>query len=301
MVYTVTFSPAIDYVMTLDSFKAGEINRSQNEQYLAGGKGINVSIVLSNLGAKTVATGFLGGFTGDFIKHELDKMGVQSDFIEVEGNTRINVKIKSSIETAINGQGPHITDDKIEELISKLVNIPDGSILVISGAIPKTLPSDTYERILKRLNGKNIKVVVDCTKETLLKTLQYKPFMIKPNLEELEEVLNCKISNDAELEGAVSKLIELGAENVVVSLGGDGAYILGKNVTSHKVAIPKGKVVNTVGAGDSLVAGFLYEYERTGDLLSALKVGVATGSASAYSDNLATKEEVINLLSQMKG
>ncbi len=299
MIYTVTFSPAIDYVMNLDNFNIGDINRSISESFLPGGKGINVSIVLSNLGAKTVATGFLGGFVGEYIKSELNKLNITSDFIDVDGITRINVKIRSNEETAINGQGPHISDEDVEKLINKLQNIKENDFLVISGAIPKTLPSDTYEKILSRLKNKNIKIVVDCTKETLLKTLSYNPFMIKPNKEELEEVLNCKINDDIELERQVTKLIELGAENVIVSLGKDGAFIKGENIQALKIKAPKGKVVNTVGAGDSLVAGFLYEYERTGNLIDALKVGVATGSASAYSENLATKEEVLNLLSKM--
>lgn len=299
MIYTVTFSPAIDYVMDLDQFNIGDINRSISESFLPGGKGINVSIVLSNLGAKTVATGFLGGFVGEYIKSELNKLNITSDFIDVDGITRINVKIRSNEETAINGQGPHISDEDVEKLINKLQNIKENDFLVISGAIPKTLPSDTYEKILSRLKNKNIKIVVDCTKDTLLKTLSYNPFMIKPNKEELEEVLNCKINDDIELEIQVTKLIELGAENVIVSLGKDGAFIKGKNIQAQKIKAPKGKVVNTVGAGDSLVAGFLYEYDRTGNLIDALKVGVATGSASAYSENLATKEEVLNLLSKM--
>ena len=299
MIYTVTFSPAIDYVMNLDNFNIGDINRSISESFLPGGKGINVSIVLSNLGAKTVATGFLGGVVGEYIKSELNKLNITSDFIDVDGITRINVKIRSNEETAINGQGPHISDEDVEKLINKLQNIKENDFLVISGAISKTLPSDTYEKILSRLKNKNIKIVVDCTKDTLLKTLSYNPFMIKPNKEELEEVLNCKINDDIELERQVTKLIELGAENVIVSLGKDGAFIKGKNIQALKIKAPKGKVVNTVGAGDSLVAGFLYEYERTGNLIDALKVGVATGSASAYSENLATKEEVLNLLSKM--
>lgn len=299
MIYTVTFSPAIDYVMDLDQFNIGDINRSISESFLPGGKGINVSIVLSNLGAKTVATGFLGGFVGEYIKSELNKLNITSDFIDVDGITRINVKIRSNEETAINGQGPHISDEDVEKLINKLQNIKENDFLVISGAIPKTLPSDTYEKILSRLKNKNIKIVVDCTKDTLLKTLSYNPFMIKPNKEELEEVLNCKINDDIELERQVTKLIELGAENVIVSLGKDGAFIKGKNIQALKIKAPNGKVVNTVGAGDSLVAGFLYEYERTGNLIDSLKVGVATGSASAYSENLATKEEVLNLLSKM--
>lgn len=299
MIYTVTFSPAIDYVMDLDQFNIGDINRSISESFLPGGKGINVSIVLSNLGAKTVATGFLGGFVGEYIKSELNKLNITSDFIDVDGITRINVKIRSNEETAINGQGPHISDEDVEKLINKLQNIKENDFLVISGAIPKTLPSNTYEKILSRLKNKNIKIVVDCTKDTLLKTLSYNPFMIKPNKEELEEVLNCKINDDIELERQVTKLIELGAENVIVSLGKDGAFIKGKNIQALKIKAPNGKVVNTVGAGDSLVAGFLYEYERTGNLIDSLKVGVATGSASAYSENLATKEEVLNLLSKM--
>lgn len=299
MIYTVTFSPAIDYVVDLTKFEIGEINRTQQEQAFPGGKGINVSLVLANLGKSSVATGFLGGFTGDFIKQELAKRHISSGFIEVNGTTRINVKIRAGKETAINGQGPHITDEEIEQLISQLEKLNKDDLLVISGTVPKSLPDNIYELILERIKDNGVTVIVDATKEILLNTLKYHPLLVKPNKEELEEMFNVTINNDAELIDNASKLLKLGARNVIVSLGGDGALLVGEGLEPTLRKAPQGKVVNTVGAGDSLVAGFIAEYQDSKNIAKAFRQGIATGSASAFSEYLATKEEVEALLKQM--
>ena len=299
MIYTVTFSPAIDYVVDLTRFEIGEINRTQREQAFAGGKGINVSLVLSNLGKSSVATGFLGGFTGDFIRGELAKKNISSGFIEVDGLTRINVKIRAGKETAINGQGPHITDVQIEQLISQLEKLTKDDLLVISGNIPSSLPSNMYEMILERIKGNDVTVIVDATKDILLNTLKYHPLLVKPNKEELEEMFNVTIANDADLIKTASRLLDMGAKNVIVSLGGDGALLVGNGLEPQLRKAPKGKVVNTVGAGDSLVAGFIAEYLDSKDIAKAFKQGIATGSASAFSEYLATREEVDALLKKM--
>lgn len=296
MIYTVTFSPALDYIVDLDELKVGAINRSKKEKMLAGGKGINVSFVLSNLGTKSVAMGFLGGFIGDYIQKQVQSKGIDCDFVRLNGNTRINVKLKGMVETAINGQGPEVGEEKIEELIKKLEALNEEDILVISGAIPSNLPSDTYERILDRIKNQHVQLVVDTTKETLLKTLPHHPILVKPNKEELEELFSSSISNDEDLIFYAKKLIEMGAQNVIVSLGGEGAMLVKGDGSHLKQASPKGKAINTVGAGDSLVAGFLDEYVRSRDIEKAFKRGIATGSASAFSEELATLEEVEALL-----
>ena len=295
MIYTVTFSPALDYIVDLDKLEVGAINRTKKETMLPGGKGINVSIVLSNLGTKSVVLGFTGGFIGKYIEDEMKLHNIDSDFVHLEGNTRINVKIKGMVETAINGQGPKVRDSDIEELINKLTKLTSDDVLVISGAIPNTLPSNTYERILERIKDNHVTLIVDTTKDTLLKTLGYHPLLVKPNKEELEELFNVSIKNDEELVKTAYRLIEMGAKNVIVSLGGDGALLVEGNGNHKIIRSPKGKVINTVGAGDSLVAGFIDEYFRSHDIHKAFKRGIATGSASAFSENLATLDKVNEL------
>ena len=299
MIYTVTFSPAIDYVVDLKNLEIGAINRSQGEHALPGGKGINVSIVLANFGTENIATGFLGGFTGKYIEDELNHRGIKSDFVQVDGLTRINVKLRGKEETAINGQGPHITDEQIEELIKKLEKLGKDDLLVISGTIPKTLPNNIYETILERIKDNGVRVIIDSNKDILLNTLKYHPLLVKPNQEELEEMFNVSIKNRAELVQNARKLLDLGAQNVIVSLGGDGALLVNKE-HEIKSGCPKGKVVNTVGAGDSLVAGFIDEYMKSGNIVMAFYKGIATGSASACSEGLATKEEVEILLNKLE-
>lgn len=299
MIYTVTFSPAVDYVMDLSALEIGAINRSKGEHALPGGKGINVSIVLANFNTPSVATGFLGGFTGEYIKKELEQRNIKSQFIEVEGLTRINVKIRGEEETAINGQGPHITDKNIEDLLCLLEKLNENDLLVLSGTVPSSLPSNIYETILERIKNNHVKLIVDSNKDILLNTLKYHPVLVKPNQEELEEMFNVKINNPAELEQTARKLLDLGVQNVIVSLGKDGALLVNKDLTI-KSGCPKGKAKNTVGAGDSLVAGFIDEFTKTGNIVSAFYKGIATGSASAFSEGLATEKEVEALLNNIE-
>ena len=298
MIYTVTFNPSLDYIVRLDSFTAGEINRVNYEQVLGGGKGINVSIVLKNLGHDSTALGFVAGFTGEEIKRQLKEFGVTSDFVQLEqGFSRINVKAKAEKETEINGQGPDISEAKQAELFAQLDKLVSGDTLVLAGSIPKTLPDDIYQRIMVRLDGKGIRIIVDAEKKLLLNVLQYHPFLIKPNNHELGDMFGVKLTTDEEIITYAKKLQEKGAQNVLISMAGDGAILLTAEGKSFKCPAPKGKLVNSVGAGDSMVAGFITGFmESDGDFEKAFHMGVATGSASAFSENLATRPEVEALL-----
>ena len=298
MIYTVTFNPSLDYIVRLDSFTAGEINRVNYEQVLGGGKGINVSIVLGNLGHESTALGFTAGFTGEDIKRQLDGFGVKHDFVQLsEGFTRINVKVKADKETEINGQGPDISEAKREELFEKLDKLSEGDTLVLAGSIPKTLPDDIYEKIMARLEGRGIRIIVDAEKKLLLNVLKYHPFLIKPNNHELGDMFGVKLTTDEEIITYAKKLQEKGAQNVLISMAGDGAILLTADGKHYKSPAPKGKLINSVGAGDSMVAGFITGYiESQGDFETAFHMGVATGSASAFSENLATRPEVEALL-----
>lgn len=299
MVYTVTFNPAIDYIMHTDTLSPGCVNRSLSEDIQFGGKGINVSVVLSELGIKSKALGFVAGFTGDAIKNGIQKKGVETDFVHLkDGFTRINVKIKSDEETELNGQGPKIDLDAIESLYEKLGNIKDGDTLVLAGSIPNSLPSDIYENILARLSEKNVKAVVDATGDLLLNVLKYKPFLIKPNNYELGEMFGVTINSKEDVITYAKKLKEMGAKNVLVSMAGDGAVLIDEHDKVHTCGVCKGKVKNSVGAGDSMVAGFIAGSE-SGDYEYALKLGTATGGATAFSDGLAKKEEIFELLKQL--
>ena len=301
MIYTVTFSPAIDYVVELNSLNIGNINRTVREHYFPGGKGVNVSRVLSNLGRGSVATGFVAGFTGDYIIKELEDHHISSRFIEVEGTTRVNVKIKNNgEETAINGQGPNIDDRAIEQLIRMLERLGREDTLIISGTIPSTLPKNIYELILARVSDNDCKIIVDAEGEILLNCLKYHPFLIKPNKEELEKALNIKADSEEEIVNGAKEMIKRGATNVIVSLGKDGALLIGRNIEPLFVKAPQGKVIHSVGAGDGLVAGFIDEYLESQDIIRAFKKGVATGSATAFSEGLAKKEDAEALFAQME-
>lgn len=302
MIYTVTFNPAIDYIIRLDKLTPGAINRVNYEQVLGGGKGINVSIVLGNLGHKSTAMGFLAGFTGDEIKKQLREFNAADDFVELdEGFSRINVKVKADVETEINGQGPKISDAKRDELFAKLAKLGDGDTLILSGSIPNTLPDDMYERTLEPLQNKGIRFVVDAEKGLLLKILKFHPWLIKPNNHELGDMFGVKLKTDAEIIEHAKKLQDKGAQNVLISMAGDGAILLTAEGKSYKAPAPKGTLVNSVGAGDSMVAGFVAGYEESkGDYEKAFHMGVATGSASAFSENLATRPEVESLLKQIE-
>ena len=299
MIYTVTFNPALDYIVRLDSFAAGRINRVNYEQVLGGGKGINVSIVLGNLGHKSTAMGFLAGFTGKEIVRQLRDFNAADDFVQLdEGFSRINVKVKAEVETEINGQGPKISEAKRDELFEKLSKLGAEDTLVLSGSIPNTLPDDMYEQTLSRLQGKGIRVVVDAEKGLLLKVLKFNPWLIKPNNHELGDMFGVKLETDEQIIEYAKKLQEKGAQNVLISMAGDGAILLTAEGKHYKSPAPKGKLVNSVGAGDSMVAGFIAGYiESNGDYYEkAFHMGVATGSASAFSENLATRPEVEALL-----
>ena len=296
MIYTLTFSPAIDYVVFLDEFKMDTTNRTLKEEYYFGGKGINVSTVLNELGIANTALGFVSGFTGEALEKGLNENGIKNDFIHLDnGITRINIKIKEKKETEINAQGPKISEQKIQELLDRLFTLKEGDILVISGNVPNTLPEDIYERILKNLEGKGIQYVVDATGELLKKVLKYKPLFIKPNKKELEELMGEPINGKAELRKGAELLQVMGAQNVLVSLGGEGAYLLCRDGTERMMGTVPVKAVNTVGAGDSMVAGFLAGFLNSGDFDEALKLGVAAGTATACSEGLATAKKISEL------
>lgn len=297
MVYTVTFNPALDYVVRTDCFRAGDINRTLSEDVQFGGKGINVSTVLRNLGVDNVALGFLAGFTGQALEHGLRKDGICTDFIWLpEGLTRINVKIKSAEETEINGRGPDIPAAALEELFTRLDRLQSGDVLDLSGSIPASLPDDTYQKILARLEGRGILTVVDATRELLCGVLPYRPFLIKPNNHELGEIFGKTLGSDGEIADCARRLQAKGARNVLVSMAGDGSLLLDETGACRRLGVPKGKVRNSVGAGDSMVAGFLAGWLKTGDYAAAHRMGAAAGAATAFSDGLATGAQVLALL-----
>lgn len=299
MIYTVTFNPALDYVVRMDALALGQVNRTASEDVQLGGKGINVSWVLRELGQENVALGFVAGFTGKAIEDGLAAKGVATDFIHLPaGLTRINVKLKAGEETEINGKGPDISAEALEELLCKLDALGEGDVLVLAGSIPASMPSDVYESILARLEGKKVLCAVDATRDLLVNVLKYKPFLIKPNNHELGEIFGRVLTTDEEIRECAEKLQQQGARNVLVSMAGDGAMLLDENGGYHRLAAYKGKVKNSVGAGDSMVAGFLAGYLDTGDYAHALRVGSAAGSATAFSDVLATRPEIEALLNQ---
>ena len=284
MIYTITFNPALDYIVRVNDFKVGQVNRTSYEEIYAGGKGINVSIVLNNLDVENIALGFIAGFTGDEIENRVKNMGCKTDFIKLNnGMSRINVKLKSNEESEINGQGPVINENDLEQLFNKLDLFKEGDVLVLAGSIPSTLPENIYEIIMRRLENKNIKIIVDATKDLLLNVLKYKPFLIKPNHHELAELFNVEIKNEEEIIKYAKKLKEMGARNVLISMAGDGAIFITEDNRVIKSNVPKGELVNSVGAGDSMVGGFIAGYLNNSNLEEAFKMGVATGSASAFS------------------
>ena len=298
MIYTVTFNPSLDYVVQVDDFAVGEINRTRTESIYPGGKGINVSLVLQNLGLPSVALGFTAGFSGAEIERLLQEAGCQCDFIAVKaGYSRINTKIISGAETALNGQGPQLSEAELAALFNKLRRLTQDDVLVLAGSIPASLPDNIYEQILELLQPVGTRVVVDATGDLLLKVLKYRPFLIKPNHEELGEFFGRgPLLTEEEILAAAQRLQQQGARNVLVSRGANGALLLDENGKLHKQASPKGTLVNSVGAGDSMVAGFLAGYLQTQDYDAALRLGVAAGSASAFKAWLATREDVEKIL-----
>ena len=299
MIYTVTFNPSLDYVVGLDRPVPGEINRVTHENIYPGGKGNNVSVILSNLGHKSRALGFVAGFTGKKLEEMLNDFGCYTDFIRLEhGMTRINMKINAGEETEINGQGPAITEEAIRKLYEKLDQLEEEDILVLAGSIPNTLPSDMYERIMERLQTKKIRIVVDATKDLLLNVLKYRPFLIKPNNHELGEMFGTTLSTEEEIIEYAGKLQEQGARNVLISMAGDGAILLTEIGDICRGLPPKGRVRISVGAGDSMVAGFLTGYLNTGSYEKAFRLGIVTGSATAFLYWLADRDDIVKLLDE---
>ena len=293
MIYTVTFNPSLDYIVSMNGFEMGMTNRTTGEQMFPGGKGINVSIVLSNLGIENTALGFTAGFTGDQIEREVQKMGLLTDFIHIDsGFSRINVKLKDYDGTEINGMGPEIDQVHVDALFGKLDQLRENDVLVLAGSIPKSLPDSIYSDILERLQKKGVLFVVDATKDLLLNVLQYHPFLIKPNNHELGEIFDVTLNTREEVVPYAKKLQEKGAGNVLVSMSGQGAVLVDETGTVHMLAAPKGKLVNAVGAGDSMVAGFVAGWTKKQDYDYAFRMGISAGSASAFSELLATREEI---------
>ncbi len=301
MIYTVTFNPAIDYVVRMSGdLLPGMTNRSDSEECYFGGKGINVSTILKNLGLESTALGFIAGFTGKAIEKSVQERGINADFVTLpEGISRINVKIKGKEETELNAQGPKIPEDAQKELFDKLNALKDGDMLILAGSIPSSLPSDVYEKIIEKVNDRKIDVVVDATKDLLKNVLKYHPFLIKPNNHELGEMFGTVLKTDDEIEEHARKLQEMGARNVLISMAGDGAMLISETGERFRIGVPKGTVRNSVGAGDSMVAGFIAGFKRSGSYEEALKMGTAAGSATAFSDDLATEEEIQSIFSKL--
>ena len=301
MIYTVTLNPSIDYVIKVDKLTTGNINRVNEEHVYPGGKGINVTRILKSLDNDNIALGFVSGFTGDYIINSLQELNVKSDFIKVkEGFTRINVKVKSEEETEINGQGPKISEEELNQFYKVIDKLVDGDILILSGSIPSCLDERLYESIMKKVEDRDIKVIVDATKNLLLNVLKYKPFLIKPNNHELAEMFNVELNSTEDVVFYARKLKEMGAQNVLISMGKDGALLVTENDEVFASSVAKGEVVNSVGAGDSMVAGFIAGYLKSNSYEEALRLGAASGGATAFSSDLATREFIDKLVDEIK-
>lgn len=299
MIFTVTFNPSLDYIVRVDEMRLGTINRTNYEQLLPGGKGINVSIVLGNLGHPSRALGFSAGVTGVALEKLLADAGVDADLVHVkEGFTRINAKVKAIEETELNGQGPRIAPEDVDALFSKLDVLGQDDTLVISGSVPNTLPSDMYEQVMKRLAGHGVRIVVDAERDLLTRVLPYRPFLVKPNNHELGDIFDVTLKTRDEVVPYARRMQEMGAQNVLVSMAGEGGVLVAADGQVYQSPAAKGTVVNSVGAGDSCVAGFLAGLMETGSYQTAFRMGLAAGSASAFSDHLATRPEVEDLMSR---
>lgn len=300
MISTITLNPSLDYIVHVDGFKVDTVNRSKEEAIFVGGKGINVSILLKNLGIESKALGFVAGFTGDQIIHRIQEQGIESEFIKLQqGMSRINIKLKSNQETEINGLGPNIEAKDIKNLYQKIEKMRDGDFLVLAGSIPATMPNDIYSQIMQDFSHKKLEVVVDATKDLLLNVLEYGPFLIKPNHHELGELFGVTLQSQEEVVLYAKKLQEKGARSVLVSMAGDGAVLVAEDGQVIKHPGLKGEVKNSVGAGDSMVAGFIAGYLKNKNMKDAFKMGVAAGSATAFSETLATKGEIEALLAKL--
>lgn len=297
MIYTVTLNPSIDYIVRLSKLTNGITNRTDSEEFYFGGKGINVSLVLAELDLDSTALGFVAGFTGDAIEAGIRNDRITTDFIKLrEGISRINVKIKAGEETEINAQGPHINPDELDRLMLKLDHIQSGDTLILAGSIPNTLPDDTYEMMLERIKDRDIRIVVDATKKLLVNSLKYKPFLIKPNRQELSEIFDVEVKSEEDTVKYAKELQKMGARNVLISLGGEGAMLVDETGEVHKAGVLKEKVINTVGSGDSMVAGFVAGFEKEKSYPYALKLGSVCGNATAFLPGLATKAKIEELL-----
>lgn len=300
MIYTLTLNPSLDVYLHVEDFQKGSISRSDKQIIEAGGKGINVSIVLSRLGYESTALGFTGGFSGDEIIRQLNKKHIRTDFVRVKGNSRLNIKIRSAEETDINGNGPVVSEENLNALLSKLDQLEEGDVLVMSGSIPSSLCEDIYARILKRYKRKNLLIVLDTAGKALKDALKYHPFLIKPNAEELGQLFHTQVHSRLQAMEYARRLKHAGAQNVLVSLGGDGAVFIAKDGREYSSVAPQGDVVNTTGAGDSMVAGFLAGYLEKGEYTKAFHYALCAGSAAAFSRELANKENTEKLYERMK-
>lgn len=300
MLYTVTFNPALDYVVDTGTLSLGGMNRTHGERLFCGGKGINVSLILSQLGIRSTALGFVAGFTGDELERRLINSGVATDFIRLrKGFTRINIKIRSGIETEVNGNGPSIDSESMSRLFTRLDRLAEGDMLVLAGSVPESIAKDVYGQVLARLGGRNVLCAVDATGELLTSALEFHPFLIKPNSTELGDIFGTTLTDVAEIEKYARLLQKDGARNVLVSMAGDGALLIDEQGVSHKIGALQGTVKNSVGAGDSMMAGFLAGYIKTGDYDYALRLGTAAGGATAFSDDLANSELIYELFNRL--
>ena len=294
MIYTVTLNPSIDFIVKVEKLEIGETNRAYYDNKIPGGKGIMVSKLLHSLGLKSINIGFIGGKTGEFIKESLEKINILTDFTEIKNDTRINIKLKSEMETEINTQGPIINNNEINDFFNKINFLDKKDIVVLSGSIPSSLKDDFYIDIIKKIKNKNLDFIIDTTGNQLMKSLEYKPLLIKPNKNELEELFNIKIDKLEEIKEYGEKLLQLGAENVIVSLGKDGALFFSKDESYYAYPV-KGDLVNSVGAGDSMIGGFLYGLNKNLSKLDSFKWAVASGSATAFSEDIGNKEFIEEL------
>lgn len=299
MIYTLTLNPSIDYVIKIDQFSDGETLRSNAEEKYPGGKGIMVSKLLKNLGENSINIGFLGGFTGDFIRKKLNDLGIEEDFTNIEDDSRINVKLKYETETEINAQGPQITEEEIEEFLNYLDQLQEDDFVIISGSIPKSLGDDFYRVIVNLLEMNNVRFALDTSGKKLFKLSSYKPFLVKPNKDELSEIFEDKIDSDEKIVKYARKLIDQGAENVIVSLGKDGSMFIDSNVV-YKAKPIEGKLINSVGSGDSMVAGYIYGYMKGFSKLDSYKLAIACGSATAFSPDIAEKELIDEIFKKVE-
>lgn len=301
MIYTVTFNPSLDYIVSVDDFRLGLTNRTSSELILPGGKGINVSTILTNLGVTNTALGFIAGFTGDEIARRTEEAGIQSEFIRVgEGISRINIKLKSADGTEINGMGPDISREKLSELMEKLETLREGDVLILAGSVPASMPADIYSRILELIGGRGVTSVVDAAGELLLNVLKYRPFLIKPNSHELGDIFGTELKTREEAVPCARKLQNMGARNVLVSLAAEGAVLAAEDGTVYDAPAPKGILVNSVGSGDSMVAGFISGWMEKQDYRHAFLMGIAAGSASAFSEHLAARDEIMALYEKIR-